>query len=252
MTRPIATICAAMSLLFVASHADAGEKIRIATEGYYAPFNYYDESGKLAGFDIDIGEALCKKMEADCELVQQDWDDLIPGLVERKYDVIVASMSITEEREKKVSFTLPYYSNMLTFIGRKNSGIEISDEGLESKSVGTLRSTVSADYLEEHYSGIVNIRLYDTQDAALEDLAADKLDLVLGDNLPSYSWLQTDAGKDHEFVGEFIDINDRISIAVRKDDESLREKLNEALIAILEDGTYQEINEKYFPFSIYF
>jgi ABC-type amino acid transport substrate-binding protein len=133
-----------------------------------------------------------------------------------------------------------------------NSGIAISNEGLESKSVGTLRSTVSADYLKENYSGIVNIRLYDTQDEALADLAASKLDLVLGDNLPSYSWLQTDAGKNHEFIGEFIDIDDRISIAVRKDDESLREKLDQALIAILEDGTYQEINEKYFPFSIYF
>ena len=252
MTRLIAVLCGAMSLLFAAGQAGAVEKIRIATEGYYAPFNYFDESGKLAGFDVDIGEALCKKMEADCELVQQDWDALIPGLQEGKYDVILASMSITEEREKKVSFTIPYYSNMLTFIGRNNSGIKISDEGLKGKSIGGQRSTISTDYLEEHYSGIANIRLYDTQEAALEDLIAGKLDLVMGDNLPSYDWLQTDAGKNHEFVGEFIDINDRISIAVRKDDESLLEKLNEALIAILEDGTYQEINEKYFPFSIYF
>lgn len=252
MTRPIAVLCVTISLLFAVDRAGAVEKIRIATEGYYAPFNYFDENGKLAGFDVDIGEALCKKMEADCEFVQQDWDNLIPSLMEGEYDVIVASMSITEEREKKVSFTIPYYSNMLTFIGKQNSGIEISDEGLESKSVGTLRSTVSADYLEEYYSGIVNIRLYDTQDAALDDLAAGKLDLVLGDNLPSYSWLQTDAGQDHEFIGEFIDINDRISIAVRKDDDALREKLDQALIAILEDGTYQEINAKYFPFSIYF
>jgi polar amino acid transport system substrate-binding protein len=252
MTRLVAALLGLISLLAAVNSAGAGEKIRLATEGYYAPFNYFDESGKLAGFDVDIGNALCKEMEADCEFVQQDWDNLIPSLLEGKYDVIVASMSITEEREEKVSFTIPYYSNMLTFIGKINSGVEISNEGLESKSVGTLRSTVSADYLEENYSGIVNIRLYDTQDEALADLAAGKLDLVLGDNLPSYSWLQTDAGKNHEFIGEFIDIDDRISIAVRKNDESLREKLDQALIAILEDGTYQEINEKYFPFSIYF
>ena len=252
MTRPLAAICTLLTLMCATGQVLAEGKIRIATEGYYAPFNYYDEGGQLAGFDVDISTALCDKMGADCELVQQDWDDLIPSLLEKKYDVIVASMSITEEREKKVSFTLPYYSNMLTFIGKKNSGIEISDVGLDSKSVGTLRSTVSSDYLQAHYSGIVNIRLYDTQDDALADLAAGKLDLVLGDNLPSYSWLQTEAGADHEFVGEFIDINDRISIAVRKDDEMLLDRLNEALIAILEDGTYQEINAKYFPFSIYF
>ena len=253
MTRlAAAVLCCVASLFLTAYQATAGDKIRIATEGYYAPFNYFDKDGKLAGFDVDIGAALCEKMEADCELVQEDWDALIPSLLEKKFDVIVASMSITAEREELVSFTLPYYSNMLTFIGRKNSGIVISDKGLESKSVGTLRNTVSADYLEQHYKEVVNIRLYDTQDLALEDLAAGKLDLVLGDNLPSYSWLQTDAGKNHEFVGEFIDIDDRIGIAVRKGDGALREKLNQALIAILEDGTYQDINEKYFPFSIYF
>ena len=252
MTRLTTALGVAMSLLFAASQAGADEKIRIGTEGYYAPFNYFNESGKLAGFDIDIGEALCEKMQTDCELVQQDWDALIPGLLEGKYDVILASMSITEEREKKVSFTIPYYSNMLTFIGRRNSGIKISDDGLKGKSVGGQRGTISTDYLQEHYSGIANIRLYDTQEAALEELMVGKLDLVMGDNLPSYDWLQTDAGKNHEFVGEFIDINDRIGMAVRKGDDALREKLNQALIAILEDGTYQDINENYFPFSIYF
>jgi len=252
MTRLIAVLCGAMSLLFAAGQAGAVEKIRIATEGYYAPFNYFDESGKLAGFDVDIGEALCKKMEAHCELVQQDWDDLIPGLQEGKYDVILASMSITEEREKTVSFTIPYYSNMLTFIGRRNSGAKTSDDGLRGKSVGTQSATISADYLEERYRDVVNVKLFDTQGEAYAALATGKLDLVLVDNLPAYDWLQTDAGKDYAFVGEFIDIDDRISIAVRKDDDALREKLDQALIAILEDGTYQEINEKYFPFSIYF
>jgi ABC-type amino acid transport substrate-binding protein len=117
MTRLVAALLGLISLMLPVNSAGAGEKIRLATEGYYAPFNYIDESGKLAGFDVDIGNALCKEMGADCEFVQQDWDNLIPSLLEGKYDVIVASMSITEEREEKVSFTIPYYSNMLTFIG---------------------------------------------------------------------------------------------------------------------------------------
>lgn len=191
-------------------------------------------------------------MAADCVFVPQDWDALIPGLVDGKYDVILASMSITEEREKTVSFTIPYYSNMLTFIGRRNSGIKLTDPGLKGKSVGSQRDTVSAEHLEEHYGGIVNVQLFDTQDEAYKDLATGKLDLLLVDNLPAFDWLQTDAGKNHEFVGEFIDINDRIGMAVRKGDDDLRQKLNQALIAILEDGTYQTINEKYFSFSIYF
>jgi polar amino acid transport system substrate-binding protein len=230
----------------------AAEKIRIASEGYYPPFNALNAKGELEGFDIDIGNALCKQMKVDCEYVQQGWDDLIPGLLEQKYDVILASMSITEEREKQVSFTIPYYSNMLTFIGRKNSGLKIAQDALQGKSVGTQASTVAAQHLEQHYKGIATVKLYGTQAEALEDLAVGKLDLVLGDNLPSYAWLQTDAGKNHEFVGEFIDIDDRIGMAVRKDANELREKLNQALIEILQDGTYQSINDKYFPFSIYF
>jgi polar amino acid transport system substrate-binding protein len=246
------SLCAVVTLSFAVSGVAAGEKLRIATEGYYAPFNFYNESGELVGFDVDIGMALCKKMETECEFVQKDWGDLIPSLVNGDFDVILASMSITEEREKKVSFTISYYSNMLTFVGRADSGLKLDNGSLKGKSVGTLRSTVSADYLAENFSEIMNIRLYDTQDAAFNDLTKGELDLVLGDNLPSYTWLQSEAGGGYAFIGEFIDIDDRIGIAVRQEDEALREKLNQALIAILEDGTYQEINDKYFPFSIYF
>jgi polar amino acid transport system substrate-binding protein len=252
MKRLVAVLCVATSLLIAADKAGAGETIRIASEGYYPPFNYFDDGGKLAGFDIDIGRALCEKMNADCSFVQQDWDALIPGLVDGKYDVILASMSITEEREKTVSFTIPYYSNMLTFIGRRNSGIKLTDDGLKGKSVGSQHDTISAEHLEGQYRGIVKVKLFDTQGEAYAALATGKLDLVLVDNLPAYDWLQTDAGKDHEFVGEFIDIDDRIGMAVRKGDDDLRQKLNQALIAILEDGTYETINDNYFPFSIYF
>lgn len=247
------TACLAIVATTVwASAAAQAQDLRIATEGYYAPFNFIDHEGVLAGFDVDIAEALCAVMERECEIVQNDWDDLIPGLNQKEYDVIVASMSITAEREEKVAFTLPYYSNMLTFLGKKDSGIEISLEGLAGKKVGTLRSTVSSSYLQDNYADVVEILLYDTQDDALADLASKKLDLVLGDNLPSYDWLQSEMGQGHEFVGEFIDINDRISIAVRKSEPDLLEDLNGALIEIIENGTYQEINAKYFPFSIYF
>ncbi len=235
--------------LATATHA---QELRIATEGYYAPFNYVDDSGALAGFDIDIANALCTVMEVTCTFVQNDWDALIPGLIANDYDVIVASMSITPERQEQVAFSLPYYSNMLSFVGRRDSGLEISEAALNGKTIGAQRSTVSSEYLETTYADIVTIQLYDSQDQALSDLMNGTLDLVLSDNLPTYAWLQSEAGSGYEFIGEFIDINDRIAIAARKTEGDLINNLNDALIEIIENGAYQEVNAKYFPFSIYF
>ena len=161
-------------------------------------------------------------------------------------------MSITPERQELVSFTLPYYSNMLTFIGREDRGLEVSRDGLGGKKIGAQHSTVSYEYLERTYAGLVEIKLFDTQDELLEALVTSSIDLVLGDNLPSYAWLESEDGAGFEFVGEFIDIDDRIGIAARQTDIELIDKLNEALITIIGNGTYQEINAKYFPFSIYF
>lgn len=242
----------AVFILVSAPLAVQAQELKIATEGFYAPFNFINEEGDLAGFDIDIAEALCTELGTTCEIVQNDWDALIPGLVENQYDMIVASMSITPERQAKVAFSLPYYSNALAFLGPSGSNIEISPVGLAGRKVGVQNSTVSSQYLEETYGALVDIHPFDTQDAALKALAKGEIDLVLGDNLPTYAWLQSEEGKGFEFVGEFVDIDDRIGIALRLDDQDLLDKVNDALISIISNGVYQEINAKYFPFSIYF
>lgn len=239
----------AASVALAAGMAQAGDKVRIATEGAYAPFNMVDASGQLQGFDVDIAKALCAEMKADCEIVAQDWDGIIPGLRARKYDAIIASMSITEERQRVVDFTDPYYSNVLAFAAAKGTDLKTSKEGLKGLTVGAQRATIAGQYLEDNLGDVVNVKLYDTQDNAYLDLASGRLDALLSDKFPAYDWLSTDVGQNYEFKGADIDINDKIGIAVRKNDP-LSEKFNAALQAIVADGTYAEINARYFPFSI--
>lgn len=229
--------------------AGAQEKtIKIATEGAYPPFNAKDSSGALIGFDVDIAQALCDEMKAKCEIVAQDWDGIIPGLEAKKYDAISASMSITDERKEKVDFTDPYYSNYLRIVAKKGSGITGLDS-LKGKTVGAQRSTVAATYAEDNLGRSSTVKLYDTQTAAYSDLEAGRLDGLLSDVYPAFDWLKDKS--DYEFVGDKIDINDKIGIAVRKGDTELQSAFNKALKAIRDNGTYAKINEKYFPFDIF-
>jgi putative lysine/arginine/ornithine/histidine/octopine transport system substrate-binding protein len=229
--------------------ANAGDKIRIGTEGAYPPFNGVDKDGKAFGFDIDIANALCAEMKADCEIIAPlDWDSIIIGLNKKKYDAIIASMSITEERLKAVDFTDPYYSNNLTMVAKKGSGVD--PKNLKGKSVGAQRATISANYVTDQMKD-VDAKLYDTQENAYLDLTSGRVDVLVSDKLPAYDWLRSDAGKDFEFVGDAIDVNDKIGIAVRQKEDDLRMKLNAALKAIVANGKYAEINAKYFPFSIF-
>ncbi|WP_156948410.1 ABC transporter substrate-binding protein [Marinobacterium jannaschii] len=246
----IATASVIAGAMFAAQGALAGDKIRIATEGAYAPFNMVDASGQLTGFDVDIANALCKEMKADCSIVAQDWDGIIPGLRARKYDAIIASMSITKERLRVVDFTERYYSNVLAFVAPEGKTFETSKEALKGKTIGAQRATIAGQYLEDNLADVVTVKLYDTQDNAYLDLSSGRLDGLLSDKFPAYDWLQTDAAKGFEFKGADIDINDEIGIAVRKGDK-LKAKLNAALDAIRANGEYDKINAKYFPFSIY-
>lgn len=228
---------------------NAADTVRIATEGAWAPFNYIDDNGKPQGFDVDIAWALCEKMKADCEVVTQDWDGLIPGLKVRKFDAIIASMSITEERLRQVDFTNKYYSGGLRFLAPKGKDFDL--ENLDGKVIGAQRATLAAQYLEDNYMDKAELKFYDTQDSVYLDLIAGRLDIVLSDELPTYDWLKTSGNGDKfEFEGNSFKKEDEIGIAVRKGDD-LKDKFNKALDEIMADGTYQKINAKYFPFSIY-
>lgn len=245
-----AVLLAALAAVLLGGQALAAEKLRIGTEGAYPPFNEIDNTGKAVGFDLDIAHALCEKLGAECSVVTSDWDGIIPALNTRRFDFLVASMSITEERQRAVDFTDPYYTNKLQFVAPKKSDFEADKDYLKGKTIGAQRATIAGQWLEENLGDLVSIRLYDTQENAYLDMASGRIDGVLADVFVQYEWLQSDAGANFEFKGEPVFDDDKIGIAVRKGDP-LRERLNEALQAIVDDGTYEKINAKYFPFSIY-
>ena len=244
-----AVLLAALAAVFLGGQAVAADKLRIGTEGAYPPFNEIDNTGKAVGFDLDIAHALCEKMGAECSVVTSDWDGIIPALNTRRFDFLVASMSITEERKRAVDFTDPYYTNKLQFVAPKNSDFKVDNDYLKGKTIGAKRATIAGQWLEANLGDVVTIRLYDTQENAYLDMASGRIDGVLADVFVQYEWLQSDAGANFEFKGEPVFDDDQIGIAVRKGDP-LRERLNKALAEIIEDGTYDEINAKYFPFSI--
>lgn len=251
-------ILAALALAFVSTTAQAADwsKVRIGTEGAYPPFNFIDDKGQLQGFDIDIANALCKAMNAECEFVVQDWDGMIPGLLAKKYDAIIASMSITEERKEKVDFTNKYYLTPARFVAKKGAGFDISPEGLKGKSVGVQRATIHENFVRDVFGETVDIKSYTTQDEANMDLVAGRVDLVIADaTVLLGGFLETDAGKDYEFVGPgYTDakwFGDGVGIAIRKEDKDLTEQFNKAIDAIRASGEYQKINAKYFNFDVY-
>lgn len=250
----VLSIIISMSLVGITT-AKEWKQIRIGSEGAYPPFNYF-KNDQLAGFDIDIAKALCTKMKVQCIFVAQDWDGMIPALLANKYDAIMASMSITEERKKKVRFSEKYYNPPVRFVIPKNSDItDISPDALVGKTIGAQSSTTHSSYLEDLYKGS-RIKLYDTLDAANYDLTTGRLDLVLADALILVEWLEkTDDGKCCKFVGKNIEnmkyFGEGAGIAVRQNDKELADMFSKAIQDIIADGTYEKINIKYFPFNIY-
>ncbi len=246
-------------MLFVGAGAAAAKdwkKVRVGTEGAYPPFNFIDEKGGLQGFDIDIAKALCADMGVDCEFVVQDWDGLIPGLIAKKFDCIIASMSITEERKKKVGFTNKYYMTPARFVVKKSDALDLFKNGLKGKTVGTQRATVAENFLRDNFGSMVTVKSYATQDEANMDLVSGRVDLVIADSVVLLGgFLEKEQGKDYMFVGPgFVDkkwFGDGIGIAVRKEDGDLKDLFNQAIRNIRKNGTYQTVNAKYFDFDVY-
>lgn len=217
--------------------------VKIATESSYKPFSYTDADGKLIGYEIELVDALCTQMNANCELISQDWDGLIPGLNAQKFDAIIAGMSITPERKEVVEFTDPYFYTGIILIAKKGDDISVAD--LTGQPVASQRSTVSSQYLQDEYPD-AKIKLYDTQDNAYLDLTSGRVRAMMSDKVTGLDWLKTEAGQDYEVKGQEISTEeDAMGIAFRKGDP-LVAKFNKALAELKSNGVYDQITGSYF------
>ena len=252
----------AIALIMAAGTVQAKDwkVVRIGVEGAYPPFSWVTPDGELKGFDIDIARALVEAMGAEIKLVPQDWDGIIPALLARKYDAIIASMSITEERKKKVAFTNKYYNTPGKFIAKKGTIPEFTRAEVKTatanKKIGVQRATIHDRFITEQGAESAKIKRYGTQDDAYLDLVAGRVDMLLADSVAMLDgFLNQPEGKGYGYVGP--DLNEKkyfgegAGIAVRKQDKDLVEKFNKAIAQIRADGTYKKIQDKYFDFNVY-
>jgi arginine/ornithine transport system substrate-binding protein len=251
---------ATLVLLLVAAtpawaQAPDWKAIRVAVEGAYPPFSEIGPDGRIKGFDIDIANALCADLKAQCTLVQQEFDGMIPGLNARKFDMVIASMSITEERKRSVAFSDKYYATPARLVMRKGSSLTPTPAGMKGKRIGVQRSTTHDRFATDTFKDSEIVR-YTGQDQVFLDLQAGRLDAVLADQVAvNAGFLQRPVGKDFAFAGpvysdpKYFGIG--AGVAMRKGDAQLQAKVNQAIKDIRANGTYQKIEKQYFDFDVY-
>lgn len=243
-----------IALLFACTaHVASAETLRIAIEGAYPPFNYVDSDNELHGFDVDIAKAICAEMKVECQLVTQDWDGIIPGLLAKRYDTIIASMVVTPERAEAVGFTDRYYRTHLAIAVERDSDIKgVAPEDMAGKIVGGQSSTAMSSYAEKHFTPAgATVKLYPTQDDANNDLEVGRLDATINDIFPLMDWLEK-KGKDCcKMIGNIEGTSGDAAFAVRKEDTELRDRLNKAIVGIRASGVYQKISNQYFKMDVY-
>lgn len=237
------------------SHAKEWRTIRIASEGSRPPYNYLDQNGELAGFEIDLGRELCRRMAVSCTFVQQDWDGMIPNLLAGRYDAIMAAMEKTEDRLKKIDFSKSYVRMPSAFLAARQRQIrDPTPAGLAGRTIGVEANGPHQSYLEDEFSNST-IKTYGTLEDAIMDLAEGRIDVVLGDKDAIVDFMKTrrearcckllsDVPRDPAYFGEGI------GVGLRPDDQDLKAMFDKALDDTIADGTYAKIRAKYFDFEI--
>lgn len=229
--------------------------VRIATEGAFPPYSFMAPDGTLGGFDVDIANALCAEMKTRCEIIKQDWDGLIPGLLAKKYDAIVSSMNITPIRQQKVAFSDKYEGGYSMLFGGKALA-DSSPSALQGKVIAVQKGTVQESFAKAYYEEAgISLRRYPDIATAKMDLTAGRVDALLMDIGNIYEAKKDASLSEYSVFGEkFKDpayFGAGSGIALRKNDQVLLGRINQALAAILANGTYKQINDKYFQYNQY-
>ena len=270
--KKINFLLAILVSLSLSTLAFAGDwsKIRIGTEGAYPPWNNMNAAGELEGAEIDLALDLCKRMNAECEFVAQDWDGIIPALQNGKYDAIMAGMSITEERMEKIDFSIGYMTEPASLSALSNSALgtlnapgklNLDDMDAEAKgllatlqsalagaSVGVQTATIHENFLNE-YMPDVTIKVYDTQQNMELDLAAGRIDAALCDKAAMETFADTPAGSGVTLIGPDLfggSFGAGVGAGIRKSDSDLTAMFNKAIADATADGTVSRISMEWF------
>ncbi len=258
--------------LFLSVSANA-DKIRIGTEGAYPPWNSKDASGKLIGFEVELAWTLCRYIGQQCEIVEQDWDGMIPALIMRKFDAIMAGMSITDERKKAINFSQGYADEVASLAVMKGSNLEgmQTSEGinltkksgavkkdlktitgaLAGKTVCVQTATIHQNFLESGDVGKVNVRTYKTQDEVNLDLASGRCDVALAAAVAFTDYAEK-SKKPVVLVGPTFSggaFGNGVGVGIRKDDTELLKAFNSAINKARKNGDISRIATKWFGFD---
>lgn len=244
------------SLLLIAASAYADTTLRVVTEGTFPPYSMVRADGALTGFDVEIAQALCQEMKIKCQVVANEFDGIIPGLIAKKFDLAVASMAITEERKKAVAFSDKYQGGYTTFVGRAGQKLDGSPQSMKGRHIGVQQGTIQANYARAVYAPAgARLKTYSTVENAFLDVASGRLDALMVEVGSAYELKKSPKGKQMEMFGPRMNdpkyFGTGSGIAMRKDDTVLQSKVNAALKTILANGTYKKINDKYFDYNQY-
>jgi polar amino acid transport system substrate-binding protein len=244
----------ALAAILVSSLLFAAEPLVVAVNNNDRPFSMTNERGELVGFSVDMARALCKVMGSECRLVPTNFADFIPGLVEKRFDFVVANVLRTAEREKLVDFTNRIWRSSSIFVGKPGSIDQISKESLKGKLIGVQKGSAQEKYLQENYGNVATILSYPSNMERNAALTAGKVHLIFGSTVSQYAFLTTSEGAHFEFVGAPIDgqgLGGDVAIPLAKGRDNLRARLNAAIETILKDGTFARINNTYFTASVF-
>lgn len=219
---------------------DAG-KLTVVGSGGYPPFNYFDDNGKVVGFDVDVGQAIAERLGVELNYVTSDWDGLVEGLRNKRYDGILGSMAITEERLKVVDFSDPYYYSGAQLIVRGDSGITDPNQ-MKGKTIGV---TTGTNYVGDAEALGAGVSLYQDDNATLMELINGRIDGIITDRLVALKAMEEmSGGSDLALAGKILRLEE-MGIAINKDDVTLLARVNEILEEIRKDGTLSEISKKW-------
>jgi lysine/arginine/ornithine transport system substrate-binding protein len=235
-----------------AAHAKDWSTVRFGVDASYAPFESKAPDGKLVGFDIDLGNEICKRLNAKCVWVEQDFDGMIPALKAKKFDGVLSSMTITPQRAEQIAFSAKLFNTPTRLVAKKGSNLQPTADSLKGKSVGVEQGTIQETYAKENWAPKgVNVVPYQNQDQVYADLISGRLDAALQDEVQAdLGFLKTSRGAGFDFAGKEIPTG-AAAIGLRKDDTDLKAKIDKAIADMIKDGTYKKIESKYFDFDVY-